>query len=188
MSDVTLLFDRKIDISIPLSGYQLIPGYQGEVGLPLEAFLRLYAVSDQGNIILIAGPDHLSKLVYRINSEEEAWNFLRLFTGPKTHYLFQKETYIVDIHVLTPGEVAGIGAVSPEIARQIGYQPPQIRLEGHEYIAQRNLASASAARPSGSVTIIRRHEVLSQNGTYRFINDYMVGKTERINICIPYYE
>jgi hypothetical protein len=188
MDSITLLFEQEIDIGLPLSGYRLIPGYKGEAGLPLEAFLHLYAVNDAGERVLIAGPNDLSPLVERVSSEEAAWRFLRLFTAPATHYLFEKNTYVIDIRVREAGEEAAIGTISPEVARSVGYQPPQMRLEDDEYIAQRDLARVDAARPSGPATLLRRREALSQAGVYRFIEDRVVGEIERKNVYIPYYE
>ena len=187
MDDVTLMPDQEVAIGLPLSGYRLIPGYQGMLGLPVEAYLRLYAVNDQGDRRLIADPGDVSPLVERIGSEEDAWRFLRLFTAPATHYLFQKQTSTVDLDAPAPGQPAGIGSISPEVARRIGYQPPEMRLENREYLATRMLVRASAGA-GGGATVLRRREAVGVDGSYRLIADEEVAQLDRGEVVLPMYE
>ena len=188
MEDITLLFDQELVIGLPLSGYRLVPGFRGRMGLPAEAFLVLYAVSAGGEKILIAGPEDLSRLVSHIGSEDEAWKFLRLFTAPETHYFFQKATYTTDLRVLSPGEPRGVSAISPEVARQVGYQAPQMRREGNEYVACRDLIRSGPAQASAPVVVLRRWEALSTEATYRLIEDRVIGEVEFTQAIPPSYE
>ncbi|HSB70753.1 MAG TPA: hypothetical protein VLT62_15610 [Candidatus Methylomirabilis sp.] len=188
MEEVTLLFDQEIAIGLPLSGYRLVPGIRGRMGLPAEAFLELYAVSAEGEKTLIAGPADLSPLVGHIGSEDEAWRFLRLFTAPETHYFFQKAAYTTDLRVLSPGEPPAVSAISPALARQVGYQAPQIRLEGNEYVACRDLIRTGGTQRSAPVALLRRWEALSREGSYRLIEERVIGELESTQAIPPSYE
>jgi hypothetical protein len=188
MKRINLLFDQEIDIGIPLSGYRLIPGYSGEFGLPVEVFLHLYAVRDKVDVKLISQPGHLSPLIEHISSEDEAWRFLRLFTAPDTHYLFQKDIYSIDIGVSTPSEPPRIGMISWDLAQRVGFRPPEIRLVDQEYIACRDLVRANPIDLSAKVLVIRRCEALSVDGVYRFIEERKAGEIARKDLPFPAYE
>jgi hypothetical protein len=187
MGDVVLFYDREIDLGIPLSGYRLIPGAPDSAGLPLEAFLQLYAVNNQGNQVLIATPADLSPFVTRIPDEAAAWRLLHLFTSPETHYLFQKDEYTLDLQVTTNGSV-GPGSISSELARSIGYTPAQIVHEGANYRATRDLVRASAVASPAPATIVRRRESLGEDGTYRLLEERAIAQVERYAVHVPSYE
>jgi len=186
---ITLLFDQEIRIGLDLSGYRLIPGYSsGHIGLPMEIYLHLYAVRNEDKT-LIAGPDDLSRFVTRISSEDEAWRFLRLFTALSTHYLFQKRVYIIDLGVsLVSDQVVDSVVISPEVAERVGYKSPDMRRQDQEYIARRDLVCANPLNLSIPVSVLRRREALAEDGTYRFIEDQVIGEIERTEVPFPAYE
>jgi hypothetical protein len=188
MEDVTLLFDRQLDVGVPLAGSRLVPGMGPEGGLPLEAFLRLYAVDQSGKAVLIAGPADLAPLVTRVGSEEAAWRFLRLFTAPETHYLFQKDAYTIDLRVAAPGEAREVGTITPDDAARFGYQPPQMTFDGGEYTARRDLVHAAPAAQSKPATLVRRREALAEDGAYRLVDERDVGPIARTAVIVPAYE
>lgn len=187
MSDVVLFFDRAIDLGIPLSGYRLIPGAPDTAGLPLEAFLKLYAVDDQGKQILIAAPSDLSPLVQHIPDQAAAWRFLHLFTAPDTHYLFQKDEYTLDLRLATDGN-EGPGTISPELARSFGYDPPRMLHEGDKYQAVRYLVRARAVESPDPAVILRWRESLSEDGAYSLLEERVITQVERYLVHVPSYE
>lgn len=187
MQPVTLLFDQEIDIGLPLSGHHLIPGYQGQIGLPMEIYLQLYAVKGEERA-LIAGPNDLSRFVTQIDGEIAAWRFLRLFTAPETHFLFQKDVYTIDLEVSAPGAPLRAGAISPALAQRVGYQPPEMRREGPQYLARRDLVRADARNRSLPVTFFRRSEALAENGAYIFIDEQSLAELPRTDVIMPSYE
>lgn len=180
--EVTLFFDQEIKLDLELGGYRLIPGCREECGLPMEAFLILYAVKDDEKI-LITGPTDLSRLVARIRNEDEAWRFLRLFTSQETHYLFQKKSYLIDLF-LSSDTPSGYGRISPETASRISYKTPTIRLEHHEYFVCRDLVCATR----NEISVIRRREALAETGKYRMIEEKQLGKLKPEEILLPSYE
>ena len=188
MQDVTLLDDREVKTGLHLSGFRLVPGYQGEVGLPLEAFLRFYAVNDEGKVLPINSPQDLSPLVSGVNSEEEARQFLLFFTSPETFYFFRTDTATVELRVGTPSAHAPAGTVTREAAERINYEPPQTRSEGDSWVAVRDLARASMTSPSARATAVRRRESVSRSGDYRLIGEETLGRIERDEISLPYFE
>ena len=188
MQDVTLLDDREVMTGLDLSGYRLVPGYQGEVGLPIEGFLRFYAVSNEGKVLPINSPQDLSPLVSGVNSEEEARQFLFFFTSADTFYFFRTDTAIVELRVGTPSPHAPAGTITREAADRINYEPPQMSSEGDLWVAVHDLARASVTSPSAGATAVRRRESVSRSGDYRLIGEEALGPIERDEISLPYFE
>ena len=187
MENIGLLFDQEIDVGLPRSGYRLIPGYAGHLGLPVEVFLRLYAVKGDEKR-LIANPGDLSGIVTSIDDEDAAWRFLHLFTSPDTHYLFQKGAYTIDLALSPDGTVAGVGMISRDVNQQIGYRAPEMVLEDREYVSSRDLIRANSVDRSAFVDVIRRRESVSEGGRYRFIEDKAKGRIARSDVPFPSYE
>lgn len=184
---ITLLPDQEILIDLPLSGHRLIPGYSGHIGLPMEIYLRLYAVKAEEKTP-IAAPDDLSRFVERIDDEEAAWRFLRLFTGPDTHYLFQRGFYTIDLRVGRPGSESAVGMISPGESQRLRYQQPEIKLVDDGYLAERDLIRAHPVDRSAPVQVFRRREALSRDGGYVFIEDEVKGEIGRREVPFPSYE
>jgi hypothetical protein len=142
---ITLLFTQELKLDLPLSGHRLIPGYGEKMGLPVEVYLRLYAVKNEEKT-LITGPSDLSRFVTRINSEETAWRFLRLFTAPETHFLFQKGTYTVELGILPPGLAGGTAMISPDLAVRVGYEAPESEAGKATLSCKSRLGSSESSR------------------------------------------
>jgi hypothetical protein len=184
---INLLEDQEVQLGLPLSGYRLIPGYTGHLGLPVEIYLRLYAVKDQEKR-LIASPDDLSRIVTHIDDQDAAWRFLRLFTAPATHYLFQKGLYTIDLEVSSPGLQTGEGMISREVAQRIGFQPAEMTRENHQYVASRDLVRANAIERGALAEVLRRRETLSEGAAYCLIEDRVKGRIAREDVAFPSYE
>ena len=188
MNNVTLLFDREIQIAVPLKGYRLIPGFEGQGGLPMEAFLRLFAVNEKGDRAKISGPSDLSPLVAAVRNEREAWSFFRLFTGASTHYLFRTDTYVVDVQIAVSRDIQSIGDISAEGARKAGLTEPELTHKDSEYSASRDLLRVGVRNSNPAPVILRRREAISETGKYRFIEDAVVAEVSRTDVLLPNYE
>ena len=139
-------------------------------------------------MFLIMNPEDLSPFISHIDNDDQAWQVLRLFTDPTTHYLFQKEVYTIDLEVSMNGNMVGFGKISSEVAQRIGYCPPEIGVEDHKYISRRDLVRARAQYSSERAKIIRRREAISNDGTYNLIGEKMIGEVERGEVTLPSYE
>jgi len=182
MGEVQLLFDLEIPIGAPLSGHRLVPGTEGSLGLPVEAFLRLYAVDAAGtpkrmrNLIDVLG------LIEAVRSEEEAMELLRLETAPETHFLFPHSHHI-DARVCRALE--RIGDVTERGAAAAGYQAASCLALGEGFEATRDLIRLG---PSNPLAVVRRREHLSRTAQYRLIGDTTLGAIDRSEILLPEYE
>jgi hypothetical protein len=182
LENVTLLYEREIDLGVDLAGYRLIPGFRGEVGLPLEAFLELFAV--RGAEIVPVTPERLPSLIERIEDEEDAWKVLRLFISPETHFLFKKDVYVLDL-VPDPSRVGGI---APETAERIGYLEPEMRREDEKFVARRDVVQFEAGRPSPQPLALRWRESLSREGAYQLLDEQTIAELSPEEVTLPYYE
>jgi hypothetical protein len=78
--------------------------------------------------------------------------------------------------------------ISPDVAQRIGYQPAEIKLENHKYVASRDLVRANAMERSALAEVLRRREALSEGADYCFIEDRVKGKIARQDVRFPSYE
>jgi hypothetical protein len=183
-----LVREREIQSGFVLRGHRLIPGSEGEVGLPLEAFLRLYAVRGTEKPIRIDGPADLAPLVSSIDDEEAAWRFLRLFTAPETSYLFHKDCWLIELRSRSSGEAAVAGTVDPAIARAAGLSPPTMAVTPDGYIAEHDLFCASPSEGRTAGKVCRRREYVARSGVYRVLDHRIVGRLDPADVVLPRYE
>jgi len=182
MSEPFLMFDQVIQVSAPLSGYRLVPGTEDSLGLPVEAFLRLYAVDTSGNVKRMQALLDVLALVEEIRSEEEALQLLRLETAPETHFLFPNSHYL-DVRVCTTLE--RIGDVTERAAVAAGYLPPSCVAIGDGFDASRDLVRLDS--DEGRV-LVRLSEHLSRAASYRLISETLIGIIDPSEIMLPDYE
>jgi hypothetical protein len=185
--DVTLLPDQALAPGFLRPGWRLVPGYAGEAGLPLEAFLRLFAVGGEGGPARIARPEELAPLVDRIRGEEDAWSFLRLFTSPGTFAWFP-DVALVEPGIGDPGGPGEVAAILPEAARRLGVQPPRMTRSGQEYRALRDLLRVRPGGPSAPLAVVRLEEALGEDGTYRVVDERRLGTLSPGEAWVPYFE
>jgi hypothetical protein len=183
---VTLLFDREIKVSFDLGAYRLIPGYVGELGLPLEAFLHLYVVVDSYIVTEITGLEDLSKMVTAIHNEAEALAFVQLLTAQQSHYFFNKEITVIDLVVVSGIETPGVGAISQVRAQQLGIPAPQVTQDNQGFRIERNLIKSTSL--SGPREIVRRTERVSTSGKYTLVSESPLIRLDAAEVQIPYYE
>ena len=173
--DVELYDD--VVVGLDLGDSRLARGYCGELGLPIEAFLRLYAVRDRHVVARIDEPADLTSLVRAVSTADEALAFVRLFTNPSTIHLFGSAELILEVGPadLEPHAVESFGVVGPRVGRQ-----------GNGFIVVRELVSAASV--GARQRLIRRTETVSTSGEYRHVGDDELGELEPGTVCLPYVE
>ncbi len=176
------MFDQKLPIRAPLRGYELVPGAEGAVGLPLEAFLRLYAVDVSGNAVCMRSLQDVLPLVQRVRSQEEAIQLLCIETAPETHFLFPDSPYL-DVRVRSvleePGDVVKQAAVA------VGYRPPSVVADENGFDLTRDLIRTGKV---GVVDLVRRKEHLSMAAEYRLIEEIELGQLQNSDVLLEEYE
>jgi hypothetical protein len=177
-----ILIDREIKVKAPLSGYRLVLGTRGPAGLPIEAFLRLYAVAASGIVKPMNNILDILSLVQEIRSEEEAMELISITTAPDTHFLFPGSPYL-DLRICTALEHAGDVIESSAIAA--GYQHPACTAQGDGFDITRDLVRLD---PGDTCVLIRRSEHVSRSGTYNLVSEVPIGPIDCSDILLPDYE
>jgi hypothetical protein len=183
MSDIHLIFDHEVKINLHLTGHRLIAGYTGDFRLPVETSLSLYAVKEPQNPTKISNAKDLSRIVSRIDNEEQAWAFLRLFTSVQTHYLFQTGVYTVDVEV---AETRSVGQITPEVAGRVSYKAPSMGAENGVYRTVRDLARGAPG--AATAALVRRAESVSVGGKYAFDGESIITNFKPGELVLPEYE
>lgn len=122
-------------------GWRFVWRFQGELGLPLEAFVSLYAERN-GQAALITGPKDVQGLPgVRILSSDQALSFVRLFTQKNTFHRFlepaafeytdahakvmsEKGKYVIVRRLLYPRELPSFGF---ELSHQDSFPVYEVR-------------------------------------------------------------
>jgi hypothetical protein len=79
---------KSIQVDFGTGDWHLFLGAKGEVGLPIKAFLHLYAMKGS-ELVEISEPRQMNKLNdLSVRTPEAALNFVRLFTQPDTFMIF----------------------------------------------------------------------------------------------------
>ena len=184
--DVTLLPELEISVDFDLGGHRLIPGYTGELGEPIEAFLELYAVKDGAIAARILTPDDLSRLGVTILTAPQALSFVKLFTLPETYYLFNKVETVIELSVIPDPEPPGVGKISESKFQAISMSEPQVTSDKQAFTVERNLIRCTSL--SGTRDIIRRTERVSTIGAYTLVSEHSLAQLNTAELQIPYYE
>ena len=176
------MFDREILSDLPMSGYRLVPGTEGNLGLPVEAFLHLYAVDKAGNVKRIRTLVDVLELVEEVRSEEDAMRLLTLETSPETHFLFD-DGNVLDVRVSStperPGELTERAAISG------GYRPPSCVAVGDGFDLTRDLVRFDV---DGRCDLFRRIEHISRAAKYSIIAETPIGTIDCSEVVLPEYE
>lgn len=183
---ITLLTDEALDVKLALHPYRLIPGYRGELGLPVEAFLALYAVREGRPVASIETPTDLSRFVTTIQDEGEALSFVQLFTAPETQHLFPKDETVIDLSVVPDSAPARVGTVAASLGRELGVEEPHVTRTADAFIITRSLVRAISL--SGPRVVLRRTERVSEDGRYQLLREETLGELPADAVRIPYYE
>jgi hypothetical protein len=177
-----LMFDRVIPVSAPLSGHRLIPGVEGSLGLPVEAYLRLYAVAAAGAAKRIETLDDVLALVEEVRSKEEAIQLLCLETAPETHFLFPNSHYL---DIRPRDTLERIGDVIESAAFAANYRPLLCEAVGDSFNVSRDLIRPDTGQ---ACILVRRTEYLSRAATYRLVGETPIGAIDSSKILLPDYE
>src|SRR5262249_30840440 len=152
------------------------------LGLPVEAFLRLYAVDASGSARQIRNVAEIMSLVERVNSATEAVQLLQLETSPETHFLFPDAHYL-DVRVSAalerPGGLTEHGAIAARHTPLVAVMCE----DGFE--VSRDLVDISAP---DQYALMRRREWVSPSGGYCLISETPVGSVPPAEILLPEYE
>jgi hypothetical protein len=183
MEPLTLFEKRAIDVPFDIGPYRLIPGCAGELGEPIEAFLELYAVS-ASHTRRIATPNDLAAITEAVHSEDEALAFVRLFTSPQTHYLFEKRRVLID--VVVADEAAGFGVVRRVVAQRLGLPAGHVTRSVTGFDIQRCLVGGDSL--TGSHPVLLRSERVSTAGDYDWIDDRPLATLTSDEVTLPVYE
>lgn len=185
--DVTLMPERAIEVSPgELADCRLIPGCPGELGLPIEAFLRLYAVRDQRILGQITGPEDLTAFITAVRSAEHALGFVQLFTDPATVHLFPGQRLTIDVSLASDDGVAEPGALSPRRWRESGATAPRVEADSDGFRITRTVVSADAV--GARRQLLRRVERVSSQGGYRHVGDTVIAELAPDEIRMPFAE
>lgn len=93
---ITLFDEDVLDVPFDTGRVRLQGGCEGELGEPVEAYMRLFAVKDGVAVARIGGYRDLGEHVRSIENPEEAAAFLRLPTSPGTWFLFPSDIIELD--------------------------------------------------------------------------------------------
>lgn len=178
---IQLMFNLEIPVSASLSGYRLVPGTDRPLGLPVEGFLRLYAVDPSGTPRLIRTLLDVLTLVQEVRSEEEAAQLLCLDTAPQTHFLFP-EARCLDVRPCT--RLRQPGDVIERAAFAAGYRAPTCVADGDVFRMSRDLVRLDG-RP---YVLVRRTEHLSRTAKYCLVGERALGVIDSSEVMLPQYE
>jgi hypothetical protein len=184
MEPVTLLETREILVPFDIGEYRLLPGCAGDLGEPLEAFLVLYAVSAAATTH-IAGPTDLSRITRAVRSEAEALAFVRLFTSPRTHFLFDKRLATLDL-VIASADPPGPGVVSVDVAQRLSLPATRCVAAAGVFEIERCLVRAQSAVAARSVLL--RNEHVFPDGRYALMSERVLGSLTPDEVAMPLYE
>ena len=184
MEPLTLFEMRAINVPFDTGAYRLIPGCAGELGEPIEAFLQLYAVSTN-RTTQIATPNDLAAITEAVRSEDEALAFVRLFTSPQTHYLFEKQRVLIDV-VVSDDDAAGFGVVRRAVAQRLAIPAVHVMRGVTGFDIQRCLVSADSH--TESYPVLLRSERVSTNGNYEWVEDRPLATLAADDVTLPVYE
>lgn len=184
MEPVTLFETREILVPFDIGDYRLIPGCAGDLGEPVEAFLMLYAVT-AASTTHIAGPTDLSAITRAVRSEEEALAFVRLFTSPRSHFLFDKQQAILDL-VVAGSDTRRPGEVSGEVARRLSLPAVRCVQAAGAFEIERCLVRAQNAVTAR--TVLLRSERVFTDGGYVLASERVLGSLSPDEVAMPLYE
>lgn len=181
--NLPIWLDKEVTVSFETNGYKFYSGYYGEMGDPAEAFLKLIAVKDDQKIILQSTTS--LKGYVSIKNEEEALEFVRLFTNPETHYLFEDSDWIEIMHSNTDilgGELLP-GMLLKSDFEKLGMFEPQvtrIKKKTDVFIIKRCVLNSKNK-------ILTTREVVWANGDY---SSEIISKSENTSngLWFPFYE
>lgn len=157
-----------------LSNWSFYKGCRGALGTPLEAFLKLVAVSDGERMIL---PTTKSVEGYvNIKTHGQALSFVRLFTDLDTHYLFDNNEFI---EVRPAQNTPSWGELPLAQFQKLGLKAPSVSGVGSCFFIDRYLVDDDR-------NIYLVHESVSATGAYMIVSKKLVAAGT--SVLIPIYE
>jgi hypothetical protein len=174
MEEIWILENEEIPVSFNTKGFKFHKGGQGVVGEPEEAYLRLVAVKGEDKIEIRNPSDLRDRVV--ITSPEEALEFVRLFTGIRTHFLFPDNRYL---EASEARNGPGLAEYSKEYGKRLNLQPARVRQQGDDFLIERNLLDKSGM-------LFRAIERVTRDGDYAVLTTTVID--ERSPVIYPLYQ
>lgn len=174
--DHWLVIDAKLK-----SGRRLMVGIDGEMGLPVEGFLRLYSVDLGGAVQLLRSLGDVLALVDQVPSAKAGRELLMLETSPDTHFLFPGSRYldVKPVRVLRmPGDVL------ESALNRLGYRDAVMNVFDDTFELERDLVQLGRT----NATLCRRRERLSRAGEHRVISERDLGMLHAFEVLTDLYE
>ncbi|HXK18841.1 MAG TPA: hypothetical protein VNG33_13615, partial [Polyangiaceae bacterium] len=153
----------------------------GPVGLPLEAFTRLYAVDSNGEPRQMRRLADILSLTPQVVSEQQAYQLLRLETAADKHFLFP-ESDSLDVRVVSKLERPG--DITDAVARRSGYLGPAMTTSEDGFYLRRDLIRVAGS----SIALVRRTEQLSRSAQHRIVTQSEVAELAPADVLLPDYE
>lgn len=164
-------------------GYQLVRTFpDGVVGTPKENFERLVLkVEKSGQEIPVRGPKDLYRYV-QIANAKAALQFVRLFTRPDSHYMFEN---VQRIELGSGGPE--VQTIPPTLAHELDLREPKVsQLENGYQIVRFLLRPETATEP---LAILRVTETVDARGRYeRSEETVRAGKEKLSGVFYPVYQ
>lgn len=175
--DEIKIFDKTpVKVSFETNGYVFFKGFKGPFGKPPEAFLKLIAVKDNKKIML----EKTSSLkgYVKIKNDEEALEFVRLFTGINSHYLFDDVNYI-EVFEKNENKNTYVGLIESENYKKLNLFKPVIIKDKNGFIIERCLYNTKRE-------IFHGIEKIGFDGEYTITVKKIIAKD--YSLQYPYYE
>jgi len=184
MDEVTLFEEREIEIHFDTGAYRLIPGCTGTLGEPLENFLDLYGVSPDA-VVRISTPEDLARITRAVRSPAEALEFVRVFTSPRTHYLFERRRVLID---LTESDAAmrGFGVIDRALSQRLSLPAAHVVEGTGVFDVERCLVTADS--PAAPRTVLLRNERVFRDGKYERVGERPIATLDADDVTLPFYE
>lgn len=157
---------EKLSHLSPLGAWDLFLGAKGEIGLPAEAFLHVFA--KKGNVVYeIIEPQSLTNLIgVRIATSNDALAVVRFFTQKRLASVLSFPHYV-------------------DLSDQ--YNKVSIMSENGNFIIERELGYLESA-DQNDIPVYRVREMIKQDGSYQVERLKKTGSLSREALSLPLLE
>lgn len=180
---------RAIEPGFQAGKWSVLVGWQGEMGAPSWAFLKLFARKG-ARVVPLGNPQDLVRLDgIKIGSTQEAMALVLLFTAPETFFLCERPWYMA----LTMGkaganaERAGrYGRVNGSVVKRLSLRPASVvHVNGVYRITRDLLEYRRVTEPLLGYPVVRVTEEVSGGGGYRRVSSKELGVVSYREVRVP---
>lgn len=165
--------------------WTLFTGIRGEGGLPIEAFLRLYARKDKVTVCVRQPTEFRNLDGIRLDSAEDALAFVHLFTDPETFYLFDSPGAI-DVNQASDKPEQWYGVIPQGLYHSLRLGPPVV-IEGSGCFTVTRYV-LSAERTGNAYAVLRLEERVGRDGDYCVLSSAVIGMVPVGSVRVPMFE